>query len=156
MKTYSFASISAREYPTVKLLDHPYIWGGVQFCVNVSEKPYTPELERAMAAHGIEWIFCPVSEDVGANWEVSLKRGLKALCVAHQAGKKIVVHCDCGNNRSRSFVEAFHYMITCKQLEDEYKGEINHLAYNCKAGHLPSLEETENKLRNLWFNINED
>ena len=30
---------------TLKILDHPYIWGGVQFCINVSEKPYTSELE---------------------------------------------------------------------------------------------------------------
>lgn len=156
MKSYSFAPISAREYPTVKILDNPYIWGGVQFCVNVSEKPYTPEQEAAMAAHGIEWVFCPVSEDDGALWWESMEKGLRALDAAHKTGKKIVVHCDCGNNRSRSFVEAFHYMITGKQFEDEYKGEINHLAYNCKAGHLPSLEETESKLQDLWFTLNKD
>lgn len=61
----------------------------------------------------------------------------------------MIVHCDFGNNRSRSFVEAFHYMVIGRQLEDEYKGEINHLAYNCKAGHLPPMEELESKLRDL-------
>lgn len=40
MKLYTFAPISAHEYPTVRILDHPYIWGGVQFCVNLTEKPY--------------------------------------------------------------------------------------------------------------------
>lgn len=156
MKSYSFAPISAREYPTLKILDNPYIWGGVRFCVNVSEKPYSSELEAAMASHGIEWVFCPVSEDEGSLWWESMEAGLMALDAAHKAGKKIVVHCDCGNNRSRSFVEAFHYMITGKQFEDEYKGEINHLAYNCKAGHLPSLEETEKRLSVLWGELNQD
>lgn len=156
MKNYSFASISAREYPTVKLLDHPYIWGGVQFCLNVSEKPYARDLAEAMDARGIEWLFCPVSEEGGALWWDSLEKGLKALDVAYKAGKKIVVHCDCGNNRSRSYVEAFHFMITGKQLEDEYKGEINHLAYNCKVGHLPSIDETESKLDILWAELNQD
>ena len=149
MKIYSFAPILACEYPTIKLLDHPYIWGGVQFSLNVSEKPYSSELEKAMAGHGIEWVWCPVSEDDGAQWWDSLERGLELLHAAHKAGKKIVVHCDWGNNRSRSFIEAFHYLITGKQLKDEYKGEYNHLIYNCKAGHLPLVKETEKRLRAL-------
>ena len=156
MKIYSFAHISACEYPTVRLLDHPYIWGGVQFSLNVSEKPYSTELKAAMASHGIEWGFCSVSEDDGAEWWGSLCCGMIMLDKAYKAGKKIVVHCDFGNNRSRSFVEAFHYMITGCQLNDEYKGEFNHLEYNCKAGHLPPIKETEGKLRDLWLQLNED
>ena len=73
MKSYAFALISAREYPTVKILDHPNIWGGVQFCINVSEKPYSRDLEDAMIAHGIEWLFCPVSEEDGAQWWDSMR-----------------------------------------------------------------------------------
>ena len=65
MRTYSFAPISAREYPTIALLDNPYIWGGVRFCVNVSEKPYPVELAKALADHGIDWIYCPISEEPG-------------------------------------------------------------------------------------------
>ena len=45
MKSYAFAPIAAREYPTLHLLDNPYIWGGVQFCVNLSEKPYKEALQ---------------------------------------------------------------------------------------------------------------
>ena len=156
MKIYSFANISARKYPTVKLLDYPYFWRGVQFCLNVSEKPYSPELEVAMAAHGIEWDWCPVSEIKGAQWWDSIEKGLQVLYAARKAGKKIVVHCDCGNNRSRTFVEAFYYMITYEQLVDVYKGEINHLAYNCKIGHLPPMEELESRIRVLWFDLYED
>ena len=149
MKSYSFAPISAREYPTIRLLDHPFIWGGVRFCLNVSEKPYTPELEAAMIQHGIDWAFCPVSEEMGADWKESMKTGLIALNAAFKDGKKIVVHCDFGNNRSRSFVEAFHYMITGNHLKDEYKGEFNHLFFNCCQGHLPPITETERMILSL-------
>ena len=141
MKSYTFAPISAREYPTVKILDHPYIWGGVRFCVNLSEKPYTPELEAAMADHGIAWIHCPVSEEPGADWWESFTKALPLMHKAYMEGKKQIVHCDLGNNRSRSLVEAFHYLLKHSHLEDEYKGEFNHLAYNCKIGHLPPLED---------------
>ena len=154
MKSYSFVPISAREYPTVKILDNPYIWGGVQFCVNVSEKPYSPELVEAMAAHCIEWIHCPVSEESGANWLDSLERGLKALYAAHQAGKKMIVHCDCGNNRSRSFIEAFYFMLTGKYFHDEYKGAYNHLIYNGEIGHLPKMEDLELPIK-TWIPGNE-
>lgn len=149
MKNYDFAPISAREYPTVKILDHPYIWGGVQFCLNVSEKAYSKELEDAMANHGIEWLHCPVSEDTGADWYLSLKRGLLALYEAHKAGKKMIVHCDLGNNRSKSFVEAFYFMLTGEYYHDEYKGEYNHLIYNGRIGHLPLMEDLEFPIKRL-------
>ena len=147
MKTYTFAPISAREYPTVKLLDHPYIWGGVQFCVNVSEKPYSPELEKAMAVHGIEWIHCPVSEDYGANWLESFATALPKMYRVCKAGKKQIVHCDLGNNRSRAFVEALYFAVVGKEYDDPYKGAGNHLEYNCIQGHLPEIGEIERRIR---------
>lgn len=147
MKAYSFAPISAREYPSVKILDHPHIWGGVQFCVNVSEKPYTPELEAAMAAHGIEWIHCPVSEDPDADWLESFAVALPKMYMAYKKGKKQIVHCDLGNNRSRSFVEALFFAIVRKEFDDPYKGADNHLEYNCTIGHLPDIGEMERRIR---------
>lgn len=149
MKAYTFAPISAREYPTLHLLDNPYIWGGVQFCVNVSEKPYSSDLVKALREHGIEWIYCPVSEDDGALWLDSLMMALPKMLFAYEAGQKQIVHCDFGNNRSRSFVEALYYRIRGEQLADEYKGEFNHLVYNCKIGHLPMLSRTEEVLRSI-------
>lgn len=146
MRTYNFAQISAREYPSVKLLDHPYVWGGVKFCINVSEKPYSPELVKAMKEHGIEWVFLPVSEGMGADWTSALETALPRMYEAYKAGKRQVIHCDFGNNRSRTFVEAFYYLLTKEQFHDEYKGEINHLAYNCKRGHFPPIEEIVSKL----------
>ena len=162
MKTYTFAPISAREYPTLKILDNPYIWGGVQFCVNVSEKPYTPELEAAMAAHGIEWVHCPVSEDPGADWLPSFAEALPRLYLAFREGKKMIVHCDLGNNRSRSLVEALHFAVKHVHFPDEYKGEFNHLIYNCKEGHLPSIQELEHRITRMlgifpnWSLLTED
>ena len=76
MKTYQFAPISAREFPTLHLLDNPYIWGGVGFALNVSEKPYPPEIESAM------------------------KEGGACLNDAYATGRKMIVHCDFRNNRS--------------------------------------------------------
>lgn len=149
MKIYKFAPISARDYPTVKILDNPYIWGGVQFCVNLSEKPYSSELADAMAAHGIEWVHFPLSEKPGVPWMEAYSQVLPKLLDAHVAGKKMVVHCDFGANRSRTLIEAFYYMLTGEELLDEHKGEINHLAYNCKQGHFPPLAETEAWIKTL-------
>ena len=149
MRSYSFAPIAAREYPSVKVLDHPFIWGGVSFCINVSEEPYPPELVEAMKEHGIEWIHLPVSEELGADWTPAIKTALPKMYEAYKAGKKQVIHCDFGNNRSRSFVEAFYFFLTGELFKDEYKGEINHLAFNCRIGHLPPLEETEKIIKEL-------
>ena len=147
MKTYSFAPVAAREYPTLALLDNPYIWGGVGYSLNVSEKPYPPEIVEAMKERGIEWDHIPVSEtDFEEFWDSSLLRGVRRLNEAYEEGKKIVVHCDFGNNRSRTFIEAFYYFLTGKEFEDEYKGEMSHLAYNCKIGHFESLKHIEREI----------
>ena len=149
MRTYSFAPISAREYPSVRVLDHPYIWGGVHFCINVSEKPYSDELVEAMKIHGIEWMFLPTSEELGADWTMAMETALPKMYEAYNSGKNQVVHCDFGNNRSRTFVEAFFYLLTGEQFQDEYKGEVNHLVYNCKRGHLPPIEEIVSNIHDL-------
>ena len=149
MKNYVFAPIAAREYPTVQLLDNPYIWGGVKLSINVSEKPYSAELMAAMQKHGISWFGCGVSEDEGADWFDALRWALRIMVTSYMTGIKMVVHCDFGNNRSRTFVEAFYYVLKGEQFHDEYKGEINHLVYNCKQGHLPPVEELEKHLDDL-------
>ena len=146
MRSYSFAPIAARDYPTVEILDHPYIWGRVSFCINVSEKPYSAELVEAMRVHGIEWLYHPVSEDLGADWTSALEKALPKMYEAYKAGMRQVIHCDYGNNRSRTFIEAFYYLLTREQFQDEYKGEVNHLVYNCKRGHLPPIEEVISNL----------
>lgn len=115
----------------------------------MSEKPYSPELVEAMSYHGIEWIYLPISEDLGANWTSALETALPKMYEVYKSGKRQVVHCDFGNNRSRTFVEAFYYLLTREQFQDEYKGEVNHLVYNCKRGHLPPIEEIVSKLKSI-------
>lgn len=149
MRSYPFAPIAAREYPTIALLDNPYIWGGVQFCVNVSERPYPVELAKALADHGIDWIHCPVSEEPGAQWLDALMTALPRMLYAFKMGRKQVVHCDFGNNRSRSFIEALYFCLHNEHFRDEYKGEINHLVYNCTMKHLPALANTEEMIRSF-------
>lgn len=149
MRAYSFAPIAAREYPTIALLDNPYIWGGVRFCINVSEKPYPVELAKALADRGIDWIYCPTSEEDGAQWLDALITALPRMLYAYQNGQKQVVHCDFGNNRSRTFVEALYFLLNSIHFPDEYKGEFNHLAYNCAIKHLPPLADTEEVIRSI-------
>ena len=101
------------------------------------------------AEHGIEWVHFPLSEKPGVSWQVAYSQALPLLLDAYNAGKKMVVHCDFGANRSRTLIEAFYYILTGEEYDDEHKGEINHLAYNCKLKHLPPLEETETWLKTL-------
>ena len=68
---------------------------------------------------------------------------VRELMKADAAGEKVILHCSFGNNRSRTVAEAFHFKRMGFQLEDEYKGYSNHLAYTCGEGHLPPLEEME-------------
>lgn len=152
MRSYSFAPIAAREYPSVKILDHPFIWAGVSFCINVSEEPYSAELVEAMKEHGIEWIHLPVSEDLGSDWTNALETVLPKMIEAYKAGKKQVVHCDFGNNRSRTFIEAFYFLLKGEQFQDEYKGEVNHLVYNFKIGHFLSIEDLGSWISSLKIN----
>lgn len=121
----------------------------MRFCVNVSEKPYPVDLAKALSDHGIEWIHCPVSEDPGAQWLDALMAALPKMQAAYKMGLKQIVHSDFGNNRSRTFVEALYYCLHNEHLRDEYKGEINHIVYNCVIQHLPPLAETEAYLYGL-------
>ena len=59
-------------------------------------------------------------------------RIVKLLLLYDKANEKTVVHCDCGQNRSRTVIEAFYYAKNKKHFEDSYKGYPNHLICNCK------------------------
>ena len=89
------------------------------------------------------------SEKIGASWWETYAIVLPKLFRAFLDGEKMIVHCDFGANRSRTLIEAFYYMLTGEEFLDEHKGEINHLAYNCKQHHFPPLEETERMIKEL-------
>ena len=77
----------------------------------------------------------------------NILRAVHILEKADAEGVPVIVHCGFGNNRSRVVVECFYYRKTGFQLKDEYKGTVNHLAYNCGIGLLPPVEEVERMLR---------
>ena len=74
---------------------------------------------------------------------------VRELMKADATGEKVILHCSFGNNRSRTVAEAFHFKKMGFQLEDEYKGYLNHLAYNCGEGHLPPMAKMKATLLSL-------
>lgn len=149
MKIYSFANLTVRNFPTIPELNHPYIYGGVQLIVNVSGHEYPKEILKIIQDKGIEWYHFPLEEDVPDMGMANILAAVKVLEKADIDGKKVVLHCQFGNNRSRTVAEAFHFRKMGFHLDDEYKGYSNHLIYNCESGHLPELSTVEELLRDL-------
>ena len=149
MKTYDFAKIQARPFPTAAELKNPYIYGHVRYVLNVSDVKYPEEIEKRMNEMGIQTYYLPLVE---TGTDMGLENILKAVRIMEEADAEnapVIVHCGFGNNRSRVVVECFHYHKFGLQLEDRYKGAFNHLVYNCEAGLLPPLEEVESLIRAL-------
>ena len=147
MKYYSFANLIVRPFPTMADLINPWIFGGVQVLINVSGHEYTKDLLKVIEAKGIRWYFFPLKEEVTDMGLENILSAVRELVKADAAGEKVILHCSCGNNRSRTVAEAFHFKKMGYHLEDEYKGYPNHLAYNCGEGHLPRLSEIEELLK---------
>lgn len=149
MKTYVFARIQARPFPTVAELRNPYIYGRVRYVLNVSDADYPEEIKAGMARLGIRSFYLPLVEtgdDMGIG---NILRAVQILELADTEGASAIVHCGFGNNRSRVVAECFHYRKLGFQLEDGYKGARNHLEYNCSIGLLPPLLEVESMIRDL-------
>ncbi len=149
MKTYDFARIQARPFPTAAELKNPYIYGHVRYVLNVSDVKYPEEIEKGMNELGIQTYYLPLVE---TGTDMGLENILKAVRILEEADAEkapVVVHCGFGNNRSRVVVECFHFRKTGFQLEDEYKGALNHLAYNCGIGLLPPIEDVERMLEEI-------
>ena len=143
MKNYSFSNLTVRSFPTIADLNNPWIFGGVRVIINVSDWIYPEQILKAIEAKGIHWYHFPlVEEDPDMGLE-NILAAVRELMKADAADEKVILHCSFGNNRSRTVAEAFHFKKMGFQLEDEYKGYPNHLAYNCGEGHLPTLEEVE-------------
>ena len=149
MKTYDFAKLQARWFPTTVEVNNQYIYGNVEYVINVSTKEYPEEVADAMKKCRIKSYHFPLVEtgnDMGLD---NILKAVKVLMEANREGAAAVVHCDWGNNRSRVVAECFHYVKTGTHFIDEYKGEMNHLAWNCEQGHLPELKEMEQILKQL-------
>lgn len=147
MKTYTFAKLSVRGFPTILELNHPYIYGDVQVIINVSGHDYPEDVLSVIKSKNIRWYHFPLEEEVPDMGLKNILAAVDVLMKADAAGEKVVLHCSFGNNRSRTVAEAFHFKKMGFQFEDEYKGYPNHLAYNCGEGHLPPLSEIEALLK---------
>lgn len=137
MKTYSFSNIRVMGMPNMCDLRNPYIFSeGIRHIINVCENEYPRDVLAAIDAKGIKRYHFSISEEAGAQWDDTLMAAVEVLKGIHDKGESAIVHCTCGNNRSRSVVEAFHYFLTGVQMEDEYKGFPNHFLYNVSLGHI--------------------
>lgn len=146
---YPFSDIDVRAYPNIHDLDNPYIFGGVRVIVNVSEHRYPLKMRIKLRRMGIRWYWFPLKEE---GKDMGLANMMKALAVlkdADGAHEKVVLHCMCGTNRSRTVAEAFCFMKTGEHFHDEYRNEYNHLQYNCSSGHLPERSALERMLEGI-------
>lgn len=148
MKAYSFSKLVVRGYPTSNDINNPYIYSSdVRVVINVSEQEYTKEISSLFAARGIRTYFFPLTEEGPDMGLENIISAVEQLSQEDKAGNKVILHCMCGNNRSRTVAEAFYFHKSGEQFEDEYKGFKNHLLYNSANGHLPSIIELESILR---------
>ncbi len=149
MKKYQFADIEARPFPNILELKNPHIYGRAGVVINVSEKEYPDNDRLYLVQHGKTLWHLPLSE---TGNDMGLENIMNCIRILEQAdilNTPVIVHCDGGNNRSRVVVECYHYRKMGFQLDDEYKGAVNHLIYNCSIGVLPRIWLVEEMIRLL-------
>ena len=147
MKSYQFARVSAMGIPTVYDVENMFIFGEVVHLINVSGHKPTKKIQAALRVHGVTVYDLPLVENGPDMGFENILKAVGILMEADRHDEKAIVHCTCGNNRSRTVVEAFHYAKTGTHLPDEYKGEFNHLLYNAHNGHLPERTILESSLK---------
>lgn len=146
MRLYQFAPISARCFPTINDINNPWIFPkDVVIVINVSKK-FDSQIAKELETRGIEYCHFPIYEEVDdIGWE-NIKKVVELLLKYDAEGKRMVVHCDYGQHRSRLVIEAFYFAKYGKHFVDEYKGYDNRIIYNCKMRYLPLLEKVEQEL----------
>ena len=149
MKSYSFAKVSARGYLTQADYNNKYILTeDLKLIINVSgrdfEKPKEFFQERGIIAK-----FTPLTEKDGDMGYQTILNAVSDLLYLDRQGKRCLVCCAFGVNRSRTVIEAFHYAKMGFHIDDEYDEFQNHLICNCMNGFLPPLQKVEADLRNL-------
>ena len=155
MRTYSFAKISARNFPTPADLRNPWIFPNDVAVVICVSQYYDETLADVFKQRGAEYHYLPLEEDVDdIGWE-NIKKAIAIILQADKEAKRVVVHCDFGAHRSRLVVEAFHFAKFGEHFTDEYHGYSNRIIYNCSNHHLPPLEVVEQELLQLAQTTNE-
>lgn len=149
MKSYSFAKVSARGQLTKADYNNKYIiTDDLIQIINLSETAYIDHTKFCSDTKIIVRNMPLTEEGVDMGYDKILD-AVKHLLFWDNEGKRSLVCCDFGVNRSRTVIEAFHYAKMGYHFEDEYKRCLNHLIYNCEAGHLPPLAKVEHDLEHL-------
>lgn len=146
MKTYTFAKVSARGYLTKADLSNNWIiTDDLGLVLNLTERK-DEDTARFLAERDVAYIWFPLKEEAADMGYRAILEAVREMIYYAEQDKRIIVHCNFGNNRSRTVVEAFHFAIMRNHLDDEYKGCQNHLIYNSKSGHLPPMSQIEEDL----------
>ena len=144
MRFYPFAKVIARDFPTEMDLNNPYIYKDVCHIINVSEKEHPSVITSVLKQRGITSVHIPLKEEIDGMSASDICRIVELLLLYDKANEKTVVHCDCGQNRSHTVIEAFYYAKNKKHFEDSYKGYLNHLICNCKRNFITcDLKDTD-------------
>ena len=109
MKNYTFSKVSARGYLTKADLENRWtITDDLKLVINLSEK-CDEDAARLLEGRGISYIWLPLleeTEDIGYD---AILKAVDEMLKHDEYGDRMIVHCDFGNNRSRTVVEAFHF-----------------------------------------------
>lgn len=150
MRTYRFAKVAARNFPTAVDLDNPYIYGkDVRHVINVSETEHPKQIAELFGKRGITVAHIPLKEEIGGMPIQRICAAVKLLLAYDELDERAIVHCDFGQNRSRTVIEAFYYAKFGEHFQDEYKGAFNHLLCNCDRRFIAEGSELMTALRKL-------
>ena len=149
MKLYKFAPITARSFPTIADIKNPYIFPqDLAIVINVSMR-YDAYIANELENRGILYYHLPLDEETNdIGWDNIIK-AVNILLRLDKENKRMIVHCDFGQHRSRLVIEAFYFAKMGAHFVDNYKNYDNHLLYNCFTKHLPPLDKVEAELARL-------
>lgn len=98
---------------------------------------------------GISIVYISLKEEVDGMSSGKICEAVKLLLEYDQNGERAIVHCDFGQNRSRTIVEAFYYAKFGEHFQDEYKGYFNHLICNCNRNFISRSTDNVDRLKDI-------
>lgn len=147
-KLYSWinSSLKISCYPTLTDFSKIGMYGQYDVVINVSDE-FHFDYSSAVRGTGKDYYWFPMGEmssDMGMS---SLFGSLVVLYKAFNGGKKVILHCHAGSNRSPTVANAFIFMMTMEHRDVETwrsngVRKYNRLIQNATI-HLPDIEILE-------------